>query len=210
MPLQATFTRHSMLRVRQRAKIDMSEIAALLDENCCIDVWRRPGSARNARLIYSIDDDAHFIVIQHELTGEVVTILYADNAVYTHNNFTNMLTEDMLGRARDMAISARQIARYGAMVPPTVYLVKVLYPCEAGYMKAKKLLSVPREKYGHSVDRMINDSAFLSTIRQLMLENAISIESSVLTIGDVNPKRPPAVSVEAASLFRDAMDNDEA
>lgn len=73
--MNQVLTYHAKERVAERTKMDEDEVLAILGSHQHIVVGIEPFTDKVHKLYYSIVDESHFVAVQNNSTGEVVTVL---------------------------------------------------------------------------------------------------------------------------------------
>lgn len=72
------FSRHAIARVEQRSKLQLQDIAEILDAGKFVDTGCEPGFNRHHLLFYSEIDNEYFVAVQDRFIGKVITLLPLD------------------------------------------------------------------------------------------------------------------------------------
>jgi len=172
--VKTTLLSHALERALTRLTITPEEIVELID-NFSISLGYEDGTKKVHKIFYSFLDDSHFVAIQDEENGEIITIL----PVEYHNRWvipTDLFTETMdLGLDFDFVIEERAIeeTRYVKR-----YIIRVSLRADDG---KETLVDFPIfSKDNIDLRDASNDPCIRKKIRSYLIKNFI--EDKVLFV----------------------------
>lgn len=172
MPLEADFTYHAARRAEQRVSLSPDELRLMIDDGHTVNIGQEPGFNRRHLLLYSIPDEAHFVVVQDSLRGQVVTVL----PLAYHENLAWRATPAQLTAAEQ---KARALAALNAPPLRTLYTT-AHYTDEAGRPKSRRLFGWTVSEEDVANLKLFRDRAYLAELCQALekhnlLERMVSL-----------------------------------
>jgi len=170
------FSKHALLRIKQRTQLNHFEIAEILDNDLAVDVGTVAVFDKKHWLFYSEKNDCCFVAIQSSLTGTIITVLPIDY----HENLAWKIEEELLEQAAKKIKSHEPKVAKSSVTPPTVIHVKMHYICEKrGYTKTTPLTKFKAIDYSSDISRVLSDESLDSVIEQQCGQKGIDIEDVV-------------------------------
>ncbi len=175
--IETNFSFHAFRRMRGRISMTHGDLAKLLDADLAINIGEEINSNRSHKLFYSKTDKMCFVAIQDVKTGTVVTVLPIDY----HENISWKVSIESQSRARNLVINDENVSLQDSEVLYTnvsVFRVSAIVVDEYGqYVKSISLGSWPCRPYEYSLDDLIEDEDFVSTLIKRIADKLISKES---------------------------------
>jgi len=171
------FSKHALMRIDQRTRLNYFDIAEILDHDLAIDTGTELVFDRKHWLFYSEMDDSCFVAVQDSLTGLVITVLPIDY----HEVLAWKIKEELYRQA------AKKVKEYepNNIKSPTeqasVIKIQARYISDQGYPKTVSLTKYEASEYSFDISRVLGDKSLDSEIKQQCISKGIST-SDVLSI----------------------------
>ena len=157
------FSKHSLKRLSQRASLKLETLINILERKVYLNIGSVPGFNTAYLLIYSFEDDEHFIVIQDLLNGTVLTFLRLQFKIST----TRKITEKDLQKVKELTLKdqsrkLKEKPQDQTKKLPTNFYVTIMYLDIDGKQKAKEImkLKVSDGIYGTSINELLKTNYF--------------------------------------------------
>lgn len=156
------FSKHAFDVIQDRTALSPDEIAAALAKKLCVNMGCKPGLSKAHLLFYSPVDQHHFVAVQDQLDGEVVTVWPLEY----HENLAWKVPEEQKTQAKTLLHDREQL-RYQIAEgnAPSSFFVSALFTSEQGKCKSKELFSVSANDYERDVEVYIKKGLTLSGIK---------------------------------------------
>jgi len=138
-----------------------AELLNLLDQNKCVCVGIEPDTHRMHRVLFSIDDDTHFVAIQDGKDGEVITVLPLDY----HENLAWKIGKKALNRA--LWILDRKLHKTKVLGQPSITTPKYNVLCfyyKTDGTRHKKTMGIWRPTDGAVEDSSVTPDDVLARL----------------------------------------------
>jgi hypothetical protein len=176
------FTKHSELRLLQRSILTEENLIKILDAKVFINIGTEPGFNREHRLIFSISDQAHYVVIQDAHVGRVVTIL----PVEYHNRISWKVKDSEMIAAEKLAhkhaaelVKANKLSQDN---PLNKFIITAIF-LEGTERKCKQLFSFKEHSNKPMTVKSINKTRIFDFIKDNKITNLIGVSIKNKTSG---------------------------
>jgi len=172
--MQAHFSYHAFQRVKGRISMPHYELAKQLDDDLVINIGDEPNTNRVHKLFYSEADYMCFVAVQDCQTGMIITILPIDY----HENIAWAVPIEQQQQAKKLILleayipiepSDTPVKDYANQSEPQVFKVSATVVNEYGeHVRSMTLGSWQSGPYGQSIDALVDDSNFVSNLKQII------------------------------------------
>jgi len=172
--MQAHFSYLAFQRVKGRISMPHYELAKRLDDDLVINIGDEPNTNRVHKLFYSEADYMCFVAVQDCHTGMIITILPIDY----HENIAWSVPIELQQQAKllilkdayiPIAVSNIPATDYSSLAEPQAFKVSAIVVNEYGErVRSVTLGSWQSGPYGQSIDALVEDSNFVSNLKQII------------------------------------------
>ena len=170
------FSKHALLRIKQRTQLSYFDIAEILDNDLAVDVGTVSVFDKKHWLFYSEKNDCCFVAIQNILTGMIITVLPIDY----HENLAWKIEEELLEQAAKKIKNHEPKVAKPSGTLPSVINVKMHYICDKrGYTKTTPLTKFKARDCSSDISLVLSDESLDSVIEHHCEQKGINIGNVV-------------------------------
>ena len=162
--MKTNFSFHAYKRVHGRLSMTLSALAEILDMDLAINIGNESNNNRVHKLFYSEHDNMCFVAIQDIKVGTVITVLpidYHENISWAVSIESQSQAKKLIVKDEAPFINNSQILNTNA----SVFKISANIADDYGrYITTVNIGSWPCEPYEYSIDTLIDDESFISTL----------------------------------------------
>ena len=159
--------KHAKQRLGERTTINEKELSSIINKKLYVNLGTKPGLHKTHLLIYSVKDDAYFVLVQDDINGDIITVWTEEY----YNNLAMKITDEDKEKAKSLIINQES-------EDDCSFIASVIYIDEKGNNRSKDILKF-RTENSIPLTEMYFIDIFIKTgkLKEAMKEKGININN---------------------------------
>ena len=170
MKRKARLTYHAFGRTLERVSISVDAVTRIIKKGLATPIKHGSGPQQSHLLFYSPKDRRHFIAVQENRTGKIITIM-------PHNSVSSQHTSNSLVGSAWVSNLEETLRKAGAHQTSVVnaqqgtYFLRFCFRGDRNNRLRTVTMEIPAYKYPRGYEQIQSDSKLQNTLLQFAMEN---------------------------------------